>query len=275
MPSMAITYKGRLMDEVQTDAEPQEEVAPESAPGETEASEGGESQEEKVIFDERQQAKVNELISGKVAKTHEERRLKEDAQRQLEEFKASQPKPEAPDIPPMPDSDLAVDDPAKFRTQQEEREKAITARAAFDANQDLLRQQDERAAFDRQQKQEADTRQAITKYTEVAQSFGIDAVKMQQDATTVVQSGVPTEFADFLATDPQGPLITSHLAGNMAELDMVSRMTPMQAASHIATEIRPKLKGARKSTQAPPPPGIVDGQGTPAKERGPKGAKYE
>lgn len=252
------------MDDVQIDAEaPEEEPTPVSAPGE--AEEKSEAAEEKVVFDERQQAKVNELIGEKVAKTHEERNRGDALQQRLDEIEAAQPKPLAPEIPPMPDTDLLLDDPAKYNAEIETREKAISARAVFDANEEFVQKQGAFQAFEAQQKQEVKERQEIESYTQAATSFGIDREKMVNDANVVAQV-LSLPVKDFIMQDPQGPLITSHLRGNAVELDLLSSMSPAKAAIHIENKIKPKLSGVRKSTQAPAPVEIVDGGGSPERE---------
>lgn len=270
------------MDDVQPEVdepqagEPQIEE-PDTAAGEAEG-ESKETPDEADVtaeFEGDQQIVFNREMRRKSRRVSEERTRADIAERKLQQIEASQPKPEAPDVPPMPDPELAHDDPVKYNADIAVRDKALTERAKFDDRQEAKRQFGERQAFEQQQKQDAATRQTFDKYLATGNSFGIDREKAMQDAATVGQSLRNADVQDFIADDPQGPLITNYLVGNSVELDLISRMSPMQAADYIATKVRPKLSGARQSSTAPKPPGIVDGSGTPAKERGPKGAKFE
>lgn len=248
---------------------------------ETEQEQGGDqshesSQEDQVTFDEKQQAKVNQIVGEKVAKTYEERRRADELERELSEIKKRVPEPTAPEIPPLPNVNDFYGDPEGYNRKLVERDAAIQKRAEFDAQQrylqDQQQQQVQRAEFEKAQKQQA----SIQSYAENAKSFGIDAGQMQKDAQTVLQVGITTELSDHIVSDPQGALITNYLAKNLVELDTIARMSPMSAAIYIANEVKPKLKGVKKSSSAPEPTKIVGGGGAPEKVPSAiAGAKFE
>lgn len=244
--------------------------------GETAEIENTNSQEEQVVFDDRQQAKVNELIGAKVAKTHEERRRAEELAAENERLKAQIPETTAPAIPELPNVNDFYGDPDGYHAKLAERDMAIQERAEFDAKQrwveDQRRQQAQQADYEMAQRQQA----SIQSYAEAAQSFGIDQVQMQQDAQKVLQVGIPRELSDHIVSDPQGALITNHLARNVLELDRISQMSPMQAAVYIANEVKPKLASVKKSSTAPAPAQVTGGGGAPSKVHPSiKGAKFE
>lgn len=224
------------------------------------------SQEQKVSFDEAQQAKVNSLISDKVAKTHEERRLREDAEQRLADFQAQMPKPQEPTVPDLPDPDEFYGDPTGYNAKLHARDTAIQERAEFDARNRLI--QDQQQYQTRQREHEVALKQqaAIEGYSKAAESFGITGDQMQKDAATVMQIGIPSELSDHLVNDAQGPLVTNFLANNLLEAEKLRTMTPLEAAVYVATEIKPKLTGARKLTKAPAPANIVGGGGAPSKD---------
>lgn len=227
---------------------------------------GQPSQEEQVIFDDKQQAKVNDIIGSKVAQTHKERQRAETAEARVKELEASQPKQEAPEIPPMPDPDDFYGDPNGLKAAQDQRDEVIRKRAEFDHQQTMLQNQQQVTAQQQEQETIREQQEVVKNYVETAKSFNISPEQMQKDANLVAFSGITPEIADHLAIDPQGPLITNFLASNVMELETLKTMNPMQAAVHIATQIKPKLAGAVNTTNAPPPADIVDGSGAPEKE---------
>lgn len=228
-----------------------------------------EAQEPKVQFNEAQQAKIEE-IKGKQAGTfiQTERKLKaelEEERRKNTDLQAQIPQQTAPDVPQMPTPDSVYDDPEKFQQDMQNWQTATEQRSEYQAT---LKAQESQQAADAQrtaQEQHLQQQQSIQTYTDVAQTFNIDANQMQQDAAQFHSANVHVDTQDFILRDPQGPLIANHLAKNIIELDKVSKMTPTEASAYIATEIRPKLASARKETKALKPAEILGGAGVPEK----------
>lgn len=229
------------------------------------ASPDEDSQEERIVFDPRQQAKVNELIGGKVAQTHKERQRADEAERKLADLKAQMPREEAPAIPDLPNPEDFYSEPEKLKAAQDQRDEAIKNRATFDAQKSWetaqLQNQAQQQAKVRDQKQH----EVNVKYGQTAESFGIKSEQMAQDAAILGNSGLDFGVQDHLAQDPQGPLIVNYLAKNMLELDKLRSMSPMKAAVYIANEIKPKLAGIKKTTSTPHPLDLDDGNGVPEK----------
>lgn len=229
------------------------------------ASPDEDSQEERIVFDDRQQAKVNELIGGKVAQTHKERQRADEAERKLADLQAQMPQAEAPAIPDVPNPEDFYSEPEKLKAAQDQRDEAIKNRATFDQQtawdkSQLLNQAQQQAKVQAQKQHEVNV-----KYGQTAESFGIKSKQMAQEAAILGNSGLDFGVQDHLAQDPQGPLIVNFLAKNILELDKLRSMSPMQAAIHIATEIKPKLAGIKKTTSTPHPLDLDDGKGVPEK----------
>lgn len=223
------------------------------------------SQEDRIVFDDRQQAKVNELIGGKVAQTHKERQRADDAERQLADLKAQMPQAEAPVIPDVPDPEDFYGEPEKLKAAMDTRDEAIKQRATFDAQKSWENTQLQNQAQQQAQAQAQKQHEVNVKYGQTAESFGIKSEQMAQEAAVLGNSGLGLDVQNHLAQDPQGPLIVNFLAKNMLELDKLRSMSPMQAAAHIATEIKPKLAGIKKTTSTPHPLDMDDGKGVPEK----------
>ncbi len=254
------------MDEFQD--EPQVEVSAPATDEPVTENEGADTateevtEEQKVTFDDRQQAKVNELISGKVAQTHEQRRRADEAERQLAAFQANQPVPQAPEVPEMPTQDELWDNPEKLV----EWEKATRQRAKFDADNDAVLRQQEAAQQQQAQAILLKMQERNENYTKTAGDFNMDPVRVEAESNLVAQSIVNQDTRDFILEDKQGPLVVSYLANNPLELEKMRIMTPLQQAAFVTSEIKPKLASTRTVTQAPAPATIVDGAGAPKQE---------
>lgn len=229
-------------------------------------SEGDEAHlEDRVTFDERQQAKVDGLISDKVRKQREAERRAEEAEAKLAEIEASKPKPTIPEIPELPEDELFYENPAEYRRLVGERDKAIAERAEMQAEQRARQQLQEQQEHQRQAEQLKQNEQAQSDYQKRATDFGFSEDSMMESATEVAKFVSP-ELGMHLVKDSHGPLVVDYLAKNLGELDKVRNMSPVDAAVYIATEVKPKVSSTRKTTSAPKPASIVDGGGAPAKE---------
>ena len=260
------------MDEIQN--EPNEDLS-DAATDETDDvvdtddnvdTEDTSAEENKVTFDERQQEVMNKAIGEKVAKTHEERRLREEAEAKYQKLLDNQPKPKEPTIPELPDVDDFYGDPNGYNAKILAREVAIKEHAVFEAQNRLIRDQQEHQARQVEYEQQAKQREAIESYTKKATDFGLTNEQLNKDATFVTQAGIHPQLSVHLLNDPQGPLVTNYLANNILELDRVRSLNPIDAAVYIATVVRPKLKGVNKSTNAPAPANIDNGGGVPEKQ---------
>jgi hypothetical protein len=229
-------------------------------------AENASAEENKVTFDERQQEVMNKAIGEKVAKTHEERRLREEAEAKYQRLLDNQPKPKEPTIPELPDVDDFYGDPNGYNARILAREEAIREHAVFNAQNRLVRDQQEQKAREAEYEQQVKQREAVESYTKKAADFGLTNEQLNKDASLVTQAGIHPELSVHLLNDPQGPLVTNYLANNVLELDRVRNLSPIDAAVYIATVVRPLLKGVKQSTKAPAPASIDNGGGVPEKQ---------
>lgn len=232
-----------------------------------EAGEG--SQEEKKLFDDEQQVKVNEIVGKQVAKRYEEKNASDkklaEANKRIEELQSQVPETKAPEIPPAPNPDDFFGDLEGLKAEQVKWAKAVNDRAEYDARQTTIESQ--RADHSQQQQQETIRahQEVVKSYADTAETFKIAPEQMAKDEGIVVNAGISPDLANHLLKDPQGPLVVNFLAANILELETVRSKTPMDAAIYIATQIKPKLAGAVNSTKTPAPVDLEDGKGAPEK----------
>lgn len=225
----------------------------------------------KVEFSDDQQKVFNDMAAKKAFETREAKRETDDLRRQLEETKAKIPQQIAPVVPTMPDQ---YDD--DFDQRLTERDNAIRASAQFDAN---ARAQQETAQLTQQAEQQKalqDQAKKVETYAGRATTLGITKEELQVAGNTVGQFGIDSQVANFIMQDDQGPLITKYLSQNPMEMELLNSLDPMSAGIRIATEIKAKASAlGNKQREAPNPTETLNGNGVPAKERGPSGAKFE
>jgi len=224
-----------------TQNEPAEVAALATAP------EGTQEQNQETEVDKAQQA-----INKQHRKFRDEERKRLDVEGQLtaanaklQEIEANKPKPE---IPPMPDS---FDE--DFDTKMATRDQAIISKAQFDAQQGVFAQQQESAKQAQVDAQAKSINDAVAVYQSKTTELGLKQEEIDA-AGNIVAGYVSQDVAMFLLSDPDGPLMTKHLADNPLELDALRNMTPMQAAITLNSTVREasqKLKPQQTNTPAP------------------------
>jgi multidrug efflux pump subunit AcrB len=235
------------------------------------ASEG--QHEEKVIFDEAQQAKVDEIIGKKTYEARQrERELeaeREALRKQLEEVSQQVPQNERPAIPPVPDP---FDD--DYDEQIKARDAALLKAAEFDAQQSLKAEQSKREQEQKMLQEAKALEERAQTHAEKAKKLNVTDEELAQSQKVLVNFGISPEIAEYILDDDQGPLIQRYLAQHPQELDQVVRMPSHRGLIHLATEI--KSKAAVKTTSnAPEPPDMLEGGGSPPSKRGPAGLTIE
>jgi hypothetical protein len=230
---------------------------------------GSAPEEDKVTFDERQQAKFDEVVGSKVAKQRAAEREAEELRRKLEEVSANIPQPERPTIPEIdPYSDTLEED-------LKARDEAVHRQAEFDATQRANEQVQQQTLRQQQEQQVAQLQTIATTYAERAKILGVKPEELQVAADKLQQQGISDELTVHLLNDDKGPAITKYLADNPLALDAMRGMTSMQAAIHIETNVKPIAGASKKTTNAPPPSQLIEGGGTPPAQRGPKDTTYD
>ena len=262
-------------EELQADEAPIEEIqtdADDANPADeaTAENEDAAQAEEPVKFDERQQKVFNEAIGKKVSGQRAAEREAGALRRELDELKASAPVEQRPVIPEAPDP--YADD---YEAQVQARDEKIIAASAFDKEQEIVARQTKDRAQQVQQQQIQTLQETVTTYTERAKTSGMTAKELKSAGDAVSAHGVSNDVVHHILMDEAGPSITKYLADNPLAMDALNGLTPMQAAVHIETVIKPVAVSPKRTTNAPPPETTLEGGGTPPSERGPKGATFE
>ena len=226
--------------------------------------------EKKVQFTPEQQAVFDKVIGEKTFKAREAERKAEAAEARLQELQAQLPKENRPSIPALPDP---YD--ADYQEKIAARDEAIKAAAAFDARQELVRNQQQHAQRQRVEAEQSELVKSATAYKERSDKLGIAPADLQTAANALSTFGITEELTKFLLKDEQGPLMTMFMARNPIVLERMQGLSPLEMGHYIASEIKPKLATVKTRTQAPAPADVLDGGGSPKKERGPKGATFE
>lgn len=240
-------------------------------PTDTPAEESSEEVREPVRFSEDQQKVFDEAINKKTGKTREAERLAGRLQEEIDQLRKQVPQQTRPEIPAAPDP---YDD--NFAEQMTARDNTIIQAARFDAVQ-AAQQKTRQDAIDAvQAKEQEQTQAAIVDYSDRSKKLGIDATDLQQAGAVVGNYGLTLEVATHILKEDHGPSITVYLSKNPTVLDELSRMSPMDAAVKISTEIK---EAARNMTQpknlAPDPVQPIRGSGMPEGDKGGKGNTYE
>lgn len=204
--------------------------------------------EESASLDEESQEAVNKRI-GKL--TFEKRQAEREKLELAERLRAleEQFKPTEPELPNPPDP--FADDYDEQMAQYNEK---MRQRIAWETEQKYKQEQQQQAQVQQQQQQLEQVRQQAADYATNAERLGIDKARLAQAGNTVAQYGINQDVAKAILADEQGPLITDYLASNVAELDQVVRMPPVQAALYIESRVKPKLQQLKPKTSSTPKP---------------------
>lgn len=233
------------------------------------SEENQEEQPEKVVFDDKQQAKVDEIVGGSVKRFREEERKNADLQRQLNEANAKIPVEPRPDVPEMPDP---LD--ADFEQKMSKRDKAISDASAFDAREAEAKRTQEATQHQQAQVAQQELETTVSTFKGRADGLGIKPDVLSGAIASLNGQGMNAELGSHIMADEKGPAITVFLDQNPLVVDKMRTMTTAQAAAFIETDVKPALS-SKKTTSAPTPATNVEGGGAPPGERGPKGATFE
>ncbi len=237
----------------------------------TEGDKGEEPKDkEPVVFDERQQEVFDTAIRKKTAQFREQERKTAALAQQMQALEAKVPKQARPDIPDMPDS---FDD--GYEVALATRDKAIEDRATFDATERVTSEQNLLRERDAQQNQAKVINEAVAGYLSRGERLNIAPDKLRAAGQRLIDSGLNVHLQAHLVDQAKGPQITMYLDKNPTEFDSILRMSPMDAAVAIATDIAPKAAKLLKATKHPADPSEnLSGKGSKDGGRGPKGATF-
>lgn len=255
--------------EIEEAAETEDQETPDSASATDDTA-----SEQAVKFDEKQQAKVNELIAEKVKRQREAERKAEKLERELNEIKARLPEHTRPVIPPVPDP-FALSE-SEFKAALAAREEAIRRQAEFDAQQQSAKAAAENARAEAEKARVESTQQKVAAYSQRATALGVSPEELRAAGSVVGSIGLDDSLVDLILGDEKGPLITKYLANNVIELEVLRNMPTAMAAVRLATEIKGKISAQKpKVNPAPEPAPTLRNSGSARRQYGPKGATYE
>jgi len=278
----AIEDDGIVFD---NDPPPGEEVAtPESSPEEIEAKnlpeeKEGENLPEKTEGDA---APVAEKTADEIAaeneairqQAYEAREAKRQAKAQKEaEERAEAQRQQQPaqyaDVPPPPDP--YSDD---YDQLVAERDRIIAQNAAAERDQLFLQQQQEAQYRKLQEEQQAKNEAMVASYNERITKLGVDKLELHKAASNIELMGISEEVFGRLMKDERGPELVTYLGNNLAELQKMNAMEPIDAAVYLATTIKPKAQRP-PPVLTPPPVETPSGGGVTENEGYLQGVTFE
>lgn len=208
------------------------------------------------VFSPEQQAYINEHIVGRFrARLGDAEDRATGFQTQLQEMQQqANPQAELPDdgpvVPPIPENYWEE----SYAADVKARDEAIAARAKWEADQQVQVQQQQQAELQAAEQYKQHLNNLSAQYLDRAKKLGIPDTELQFANTQINNIGMAEDVRVFIAMDEQGPEITRYLGANMAEVSAMAQMSPMQAAEHITTSIKPAIAAAKQAVQDPPPP---------------------
>jgi hypothetical protein len=195
-------------------------------------------------------------------KTFEAKQAQRDLQAANDKLKAIDDKARetqaaaAANIPPMPDQ---YDD--DFEQKMADRDAAILAQGQFNSDQAATEREQQSQRQQQERQQQEQVQKAAIAYDARAVELNISKEELQAAGTTVVQYGLSSDLAMHILSDPDGPLITKHLAANPQEGFELASMSPYAVGAYIdgirskAAALKPKQSGA------PDPADTLQGNG--------------
>ena len=256
------------------DQQPEQQAETEGQETDSASATDDTAKEQAVEFTPEQQEKFNREIGKKVAKMREIERENQRLLRERQELEARLPKQTRPIVPDVPDPYALTDE--QFRAQIRQREEIMRQQANYDAQQQILLQQQQaehrRIENERIVALESDAEQYRTRALKV----GVNSEDLAAAGMAVNQFGIDNALAEMILKDAYGPLITLYLSKNLIELESLSKMNTLQAAVKLVTDIKQKagtLK--RKTSTAPDPISTPRNTGAGSRNYGADGATYE
>lgn len=208
-------------------------------------------------------------INKKHFEMMEAKRANEALQQELDRIKAQMPQATRPVIPELPDP---YDE--GYAQQVAARDEAIRQAAAYDARQQAQTERQQEAAKLKQDEQNKALQERSKTYFNRAAELKVPEAEVKAAGGLLVSYGVQPDLLEYILDNDKGPLITTHLARHPEQLEALRGMSPVAAAVHIETTIKPQAVSGLK-TAPPPPPDNLSGGGAPPADEGPAGATYE
>lgn len=223
------------------------------------ASEAEHEEQPQVDEEAKKQESIQKVINEKTFKAKQAEREANELREKLEKIEAEkreQMAQQVGDIPPMPD---AFDD--DFDKKVKARDEALLKKAQFDSQQLLYQQQQQQLQQQKELAKQAEIQKAATSYASKATELGIKQEELQVAANTVATYGLNDDLVVHILNDPDGPLITQHLAANAQDGIDLASMNPYEVGAFL-NEIKQKASALKpKTSNAPAPATKIDGKG--------------
>ena len=220
---------------------------------------------------------VEKRISKLTFKRHEEREKREEAERKLAEAQAEIKRLKGESdkvvIPPMPDS---FDE--NYAEKVKAREVAIAKQAEFEAQAKIEQNRLNEQRIAQQQAVLKAIQTNKDKMYATAKTHGFKEEDFAEADVKVSKFIRSPEVATFILEREDSSLIVQHLANDVEALEKLGRMSPVNAAVFLATEIASKAAALKpKASSAPEPLEIVKGRSGGNKEDSPflNGVSFE
>jgi hypothetical protein len=234
----------------------------------------GDNQSTKIEFSEDQQRHFNDVVGKKTFKAKQAEREAEKLRAELAEVKKQIPQAQKPEVPSIP-SQYDYDTDEQYQSAVRGRDGKIQELARYE-EQDRFRNamhQNQQAQEQRAAEERVAT--AVQSFQDNAKRHGIDEAELNQAIEKVNMYGISQELGMHIMDRADGGLIAKHLANNPQDLELLTSVSPLQAAVLVETQIAAKANALKpKVTNAPDPVETLNGTGVPAKKRGPPGATY-
>ena len=249
MPTRSINMSDPQNDSVESEVIEQQEVATNDSvvASETTAPVEGES-EQQVDEVEVAKQKANDAFNKQYGQLKQGERDLATANDKLAKFQQADRDRQAAqvgEIPAMPDY---FDD--DFDAKVKQRDEALIAQANFNAQNNAYIQQQDFNQQQAAQAQQVKVQESMTSYSQKATELGIKQDELQAAGNAVANYGLSDDLVMHILNEPDGPLITKHLAANPQDGYKLAQMSPFAVGSFLdgikakASALKPKTSNA-------------------------------
>jgi len=230
---------------------------------------------EQVEEEAKKQAAIQKTINQKHFETKQAERERDAANVKVAEFEAKERERQAKAAGNIPEAPDQFDD--DYQEKQQAYVKAIQDKATYDANNQAYLQQQQSQQQATQAAQQVEFNKKLTDYSNRANELGINAEELQVAANTVGTYGLSDDLIKHIVSDPDGPLITKHLAANPMEASELVNMSPYAIGSKLDAIKKSAAALKPKTSNTPDPVETLQGNSVIPNDgyKNIKGAKFE
>jgi len=243
-------------------------------------SEAEHEEQPQVDEEAKKQEAIQKVINEKTFKAKQAEREAQEYKAKLEAYEAEQREQEqaqysnAPQRPAFDDYYDADEFNEAMQTYEDQlrQHERFTTQQNWQLQQQQARQQQEAAA------QQVKLQESMASYSNKAIELGIKQEALQAAGNTVAQYGLSDDLVMHILSDPEGPLITKHLAASPQEGFELANMSPYMVGKFL-DGIKEKAGALKpKKSNAPKPATNLQGNGADpemSKYKQIKGATFE